>query len=121
MRRLKISVVKVVFFITFFTIEYLALTPQHIEVIEGFWDKQNHFIAFFVLTLLLGLAYSQLTAIKKFGLLVLMGFQIEITQYFIPGRFFSLFDIVADSIGIVISMVVWRMVNVMLERRKASF
>ena len=50
-----------------------------------------------------------------------MGFQIEIMQYFIPGRFFSLLDIVADSIGIVIGMVVWRMVNAMLERRRVSF
>lgn len=117
---MKIILFKMSFFITFGVIEYLALTPQHIEMIEGFWDKQNHFIAFFVLTILLGLAYSQLTAIKKFGLLVLMGFQIEIMQYFIPGRFFSLLDIVADSVGIVIGIVVWRIVNVMMERHKAS-
>ena len=118
---MKIMLFKISFFITFGVIEYLALTPQHIEVIEGFWDKQNHFIAFFVLTILLSLAYSHLTAIKKFGLLVLMGFQIEIMQYFIPGRFFSLLDIVADSIGIVVSIVIWRMVNIMLERRRVSF
>ncbi len=118
---MKIILFKMAFFITFWVIEYLALTPQHIEMIEGFWDKQNHFMAFFVLTILLGLAYSQLTAIKKFGLLVLMGFQIEIMQYFIPGRFFSLLDIVADSVGIVIGIMVWRIVNVMMERHKASF
>lgn len=108
---MKIIFFKIAFFITFGVIEYLALTPQHIEMVEGFWDKQNHFIAFFVLTFLLSLAYSRLTTIKKFGLLVLMGFQIEIIQYFIPGRFFSLLDIVADSIGIVIGLVVWKMIE----------
>lgn len=103
---------KLSFFITFGVVEYLALIPQHIEAIEGFWDKQNHFIAFFVLTILLGLAYSHLAAIKKFGWLILMGFQIETMQYFIPGRFFSLLDIIADSIGIVISIVMWKMIKI---------
>lgn len=117
---MNIILFKISFFITFGVIEYLALTPQHIEVIEGFWDKQNHFIAFFVLALLLGLAYSQLTAIKKFGLLLLMGFQIETMQYFIPGRFFSLLDVVADSIGILMGMVVLRMIDTLRKRENLS-
>ena len=117
---MKIILFKISFFITFGVIEYLALTPQHIKVIEGFWDKQNHFIAFFVLTLLLGLAYSQLTAIKKFGLLLLMGFQIETMQYFIPGRFFSLLDVVADSIGIVMGMVVLKLIVILQKRETLS-
>lgn len=117
---MKIILFKISFFITFGVVEYLALTPQHIEVIEGFWDKQNHFIAFFVLTILLGLAYSQLTTIKKFGLLVLMGFEIEIMQYFIPGRFFSLLDVVADSVGIVMGMVVLRMIDALRKRESLS-
>ena len=117
---MKIMLLKISFFITFGVIEYLALTPQHIEVIEGFWDKQNHFIAFFVLTILLGLAYSQLTAIKKFGLLLLMGFQIETMQYFITGRFFSLLDVVADSIGIVMGMVVLKMIDALYKRENLS-
>lgn len=107
---MKATFFKTAFFSTFIVIEYLALTPQHIEAIEGFWDKQNHFVAFFVLAILMSFAYPQLTAIKKFGLLVLMGFQIEIMQYFIPGRFFSLLDVVADSIGIVMGMVALRMI-----------
>ena len=120
MRQLKTSVLKTAFFSTFVVIEYLALTPQHIEVIEGFWDKQNHFMAFFVLTILLSFAYSQLTTLKKFGLLLLMGFQIETMQYFIPGRFFSLLDVVADSVGIVMGVVVLRMLDVLRKRESLS-
>ena len=105
---MKATFFKFSFFITFCVIEYLALTPQHIEIVEGFWDKQNHFIAFFVLYLLLSFAYQNLSVIKKFGLLLLMGFQIEAMQYFIPGRFFSLMDIVADSIGILIGFGVYQ-------------
>ena len=45
--------------------------------------------------------------LKSF-LLFLFGLQIEIVQSFIDGRFFSLLDVVADSIGIVIGVVfVW--------------
>ena len=93
---------------TFGVIEYLALTPQHIEVLDGLWDKQNHFIAFFVLYVLLSLAYKYFSVQKKVALLVLVGVQIEVTQYFIPGRFFSTLDIVADSIGITIGFVIHR-------------
>ncbi len=102
---------KIVLVLTFLVIEYLALTPQHIEVIEGLWDKQNHFIAFLVLYVLLSIAYERLTTLKKIGMLVFVGFQIEITQYFIPGRFFSLMDIVADSIGIAMGIALYRLFN----------
>lgn len=96
------------FFITLGVIEYLALTPQHIDIIESFWDKQNHFVAFLVLYVLIGMAYRRFSTWSKIALLMLIAFQIEVTQYFIPGRFFSLLDIVADSIGIVLGIIVWR-------------
>jgi len=107
---MKTTLFKTSFFITFGVIEYLALTPQHIEVLDGLWDKQNHFIAFFALYVLLSFAYSHFSTLKKIVLLLLFGFQIEVTQYFIPGRFFSLMDIVADSVGIIIGIIVCRIV-----------
>lgn len=105
---MKAILFKTSFFVTFGVIEYLALTPQHIELVEGFWDKQNHFIAFFVLYILLSLAYKYFSVQKKIALLVFVGVQIEVMQYFIPGRFFSTLDIVADSIGIAIGFVIHR-------------
>ena len=108
---MRTSLFKMALILNFFIIEYLALTPQHIEILDGLWDKQNHFFAFFVLYILLSFAYQNLSILTKIGLLLLVGFQIEATQYFIPGRFFSLLDIVADSIGIVIGMIVYRLFN----------
>jgi VanZ family protein len=105
---MKTNLFKAAFAINVLAIEYLALTPQHIEVLEGLWDKQNHFIAFFVLYLLLSLGFSHFSTFKKITILLFIGFQIEATQYFIPGRFFSLMDIVADSIGILIGLAVYR-------------
>lgn len=101
--------IKSAFYINLLIIEYLALTPQHIEIVEGFWDKQNHFMAFFVLYLLFSFAYKNLTTVEKTIILLFVGFQMEIIQYFIPGRFFSLLDIVADGVGIVIAIVLLKL------------
>jgi len=85
-------------------IEFLATTTIHIEAIESFWDKGNHFAAFFVLYILLSFAYENLTLFVKIALLLGFGLQIEIVQSFIDGRFFSLLDVVADSVGIAIGV-----------------
>lgn len=95
---------QILFYLNLLTVEYLALTPQHIEIIESFWDKQNHFIAFFVLYVLLALAHTSFSTFKKVAAMSFIAFQIEIVQYFIPGRYFSLLDIAADGIGVVIGI-----------------
>lgn len=105
------NILKILFFTAFFGIEYLALTSQHIEIVESFWDKQNHIIAFCALYVLLSLAYTDLSIRAKGALLLLVGFQIEITQYFIPNRCFSLMDIVADSVGILIGIGIYKVIT----------
>ncbi|MEA1982108.1 MAG: VanZ family protein [Campylobacterota bacterium] len=91
------------------SIEFLATTTTvHIEMIESFWDKGNHFIAFFVLYILLSLAYKNLSILIKVIILMAFGLQIEIVQSFIDGRFFSLLDVVADGVGILMGVVAWR-------------
>jgi VanZ family protein len=105
---MKTLLYKTLFYLNFLVIEYLALTPQPIEIIENFWDKQNHFVAFLVLYLLLGLAYRDFSTAKKVAVMGAIAFQIEIVQYFIPGRFFSLLDIVADGVGVILGMIVCR-------------
>ena len=97
---------RVYFFITLAVIEFLATTTIHIEVVEGMWDKSNHFSAFFVLYILLSYAFLKLSFLQKALLLVAFGLQIEVVQSFIDGRFFSMLDVVADSIGILIGIVV---------------
>ncbi|MBV5321092.1 MAG: VanZ family protein [Sulfuricurvum sp.] len=108
---MSLDLFKTAYYSSFLAIEYLALTPQHIKIVASFWDKQNHFIAFFTLYVLLSLAYKHLSTRLKVILLLLVGFQIEITQYFIPNRFFSLMDIVADCIGIVIGIGIYKLIT----------
>jgi len=95
------------FYICLVSIEYLATTTREIKPLEHTWDKANHFIAFMTLYVLLSLAYRNLSVVIKIVLLLAFGMQIEIVQSFIPGRDFSGFDVVADSVGITIGIVVY--------------
>jgi VanZ family protein len=97
---MKKNIYKIAFFGCLSVIEFLATTTQEIPVIENSWDKANHFIAFFVLYILLSLAYQHFSTLLKVLLLLAFGMQIEIVQSFIDGRFFSMLDVFADSVGI---------------------
>ena len=99
---------RVYFFVCLLAIEFLATTTLHIEVVESIWDKANHFIAFFTLYVLLNFAYRDLGLLPKIVLLVVFGLQIEIVQSFIDGRYFSLLDVVADSVGILLGVLACR-------------
>ncbi len=92
-------------FVCLVCIEYLATTSRHLGINEQFSDKTNHFLAFFVLYILLSLSYEKLSTLKAFALLLLFGLQIEIVQHFLPARHFSLLDVVADMVGICIGIV----------------
>ena len=99
--------------ITLAVIEFLAnTTTVHIKIVESMWDKANHFSAFFVLFILLSLAFKEMKIVIKVILLLSFGLQIEIVQYFIEGRDFSLMDVVADFIGILIGMILYKLYNV---------
>ncbi len=91
---------KFTFFITLAAIEFLATTSRHIALVANIWDKAKHSFAF-----------KDLTTKEKTFLLLLYGIQIEIVQYFIPTRDFSLLDIVADLVGIAIGVVVYKLIK----------
>ena len=95
---------RVYLLICLIAIEFLATTTIYIEAVESVWDKANHFTAFFVLYILLTFAFEKLSILTKVALLIGFGLQIEIVQSFIDGRYFSLLDVFADSIGIAIGL-----------------
>lgn len=92
------------FFVALVAIEYLATTTIEISFVESMWDKSNHFIAFFVLYIMLSLGYPNLKIWQSFLLLLAFAIQIEVVQHFIEGRYASFLDIVADCIGIIIGI-----------------
>jgi len=89
------------------SIYILALIPLEIaEIATPLWDKTNHFIAFFVLSILLKLSYK-LKSTTIFCILFIYGVFIELSQLlFTTTRFGEVNDVVADVIGILIGLVV---------------
>ncbi len=101
---------QLLFVICLVSIEFLATTTIDIEVVEAMWDKSNHFIAFFTLYILLSLAFTNMSVFMKSFYLLLFAIQIEVVQSFIDGRYFSLMDIVADSIGIILGFLAYKFI-----------
>jgi len=81
----------------------LATTPLEYPMVSGINDKLNHIFAFFVLALLSDFSFPD----KKFFLAIFLpimgyGVTIELIQHFLSYRMFSLFDVAADAMGIVL-------------------
>ena len=92
---------RVLLCLTLIIVTFLATTALEFTVIPSAYDKINHFVAFLVLALLLDFSFpnSRFNMIKIVSLIA-YGFSLEIMQYFLPHRMFSLFDIGADSLGL---------------------
>ncbi len=94
--RLSLSVALVV-------ITYLATAKLDYPVVTGMNDKVSHLLAFYALALLADFSFPE----KGFGFskivpLLTYGIGIEVIQYHLPFRMFSLFDVAADTIGLII-------------------
>ncbi len=95
---------KTLFFIASFAILYLALVPSSnlLFLDFGLGDKFNHFMAFFILSLLLNRSSSSYEKRSRNVIaLILFGIFIEIVQYFVAYRSASIYDIFADILGII--------------------
>ena len=91
------------FFIALVSISYLALAPLDDSPVTTGWDKLNHLLAFAVLVMLLDWGYPRMPLWQyKVPVLLLYACLIEFIQAFIPYREFSLLDIVADTLGMAV-------------------
>ncbi len=82
-------------------ISYLAITPLTYPVVGEFNDKFNHLAAFYALALLADFSFPQ-RPFSAAKIVPLMGYGalIEIVQHFLPFRYLSLFDLMADAAGL---------------------
>ncbi len=82
-------------------ISYLAFTPIQFPVTASLNDKVSHIAAFLCLALLADLAWPKRGwMLNKFLPLLAYGLFIEAVQAFLPYREFSLWDLLADAIGL---------------------
>jgi len=96
---------------------YLATTSVDHKVQSTFNDKFNHLIAFGVLSFLSHIAFQTHQSINWAIVLFGYGFLIELVQYFLPYREFSLLDLATDLLGIVLYLIIFHPVfNRLLDR-----
>jgi VanZ family protein len=102
----KLFLVSLILVFTGITILSL-LPPKSIEKI-GEHDKINHFIAYAVLSLNLGFVVKRVkTYLFCIPLLFAYGLLLEYFQGFVPGRQPSWLDALANSIGVVIGLIIF--------------
>jgi VanZ family protein len=94
------------FFTALIAISILAFLPDYsaLPSIVSISDLINHCIAFTVLTLLYRFAYTH-SPQKTLFFLFSYALFIEFVQAFLPTRCASLEDVMADSVGLLIGMV----------------
>lgn len=80
----------------------LTLMPAEVPMPSTGWDKSDHLLAFFVMTLLGGVAYPGRTALVLTGLLA-YGALIEVLQSFTSYRFAERGDLLADVVGLLLA------------------
>jgi VanZ family protein len=89
--------------VTMLAISYLATSQVDHPLISEINDKVQHVAAFLVLALLADFAFPRLPwNWRKFSLLFAYGLLLEIAQHFIPYRCFSLADLSADALGLLL-------------------
>lgn len=101
-------------------ITYLSLTPKYTISMGN--DKLGHFIAYGVLMLNIGLLTVESRKKIAIGALlsILYGIIMEVGQYFVPGRSFSLLDVVANMggtfLGVILILIFSNQITELLKR-----
>ena len=85
----------------------LSLIPPDAVPVVNLWDKLEHLLAYAMLALCGGFAFSaHRTEITLGALLIGFGCILEIAQFYIPGRSGSIADAIANGLGVVAGMVI---------------
>ncbi len=106
LRQCKIKrLIQSTFYIVLSIVTLLAFAPNYNALPDfvSFSDLLNHTLAFIVLTVLLDMAHHLKLSIR-ISLGLFYAVFIEFVQHFLPNRFSSLSDILADSVGIILAI-----------------
>lgn len=96
---------------------FLSLLPR-VDLPVDFWnaDKLYHCAAYSWLALLPVIGFSdRRTALCAALSMILLGLLLEVGQYFIPGRMFSVPDILANTLGVILGILLGNYLRKRLE------
>ena len=96
---------RVAFLVAMTGVLYLALSP--VQPVNLGSDKTNHVFAFTVLGTLAQLSFPRFNALPVVALLLFFGVVIELIQSQV-GRFAGMDDVMADLVGLVVSVFIVR-------------
>jgi len=101
--RTSVLIFRVLLVLSLLLITYLVTTELNHPIMTSMNDKLGHILTFVILAFLLDYSFpaNSFNLSKIFPLLV-YGMLIEVIQYFLPHRTFSLLDMLADCSGLVI-------------------
>lgn len=99
---------------------FLATSPRAYPIPSSSIDKVNHFLAFFVMAILLDRAHQRLGVKGMVIILGALGMIIEIIQYFLPYRDFSLLDWLADMGGVALGLALVQLALWVYQRKPLS-
>ncbi|VAX34714.1 hypothetical protein MNBD_NITROSPIRAE03-1402 [hydrothermal vent metagenome] len=103
------TVYRIIFFLWVGIVGVLSVIPSPDKVV-AVPDKFAHFVAYFITVSLCYCAFKRekLSFLVFLGIAVfLYGIAIEVVQYFLPYRDFSIGDIIANASGIGTFFVIW--------------
>lgn len=97
----------------------LALMPWSVELPSSGWDKADHVAAFAALAFLGLFAWRGRQAVHRRIVLSLLalGVAIELAQTLVPGRMADWRDVIADSVGVLLGLVVASWLARRMDRR----
>ncbi len=106
---------KTAFFIGLMAVIALSLLPQENLPETGMWDKLNHALAYGVLAASGGIGFKGWRSLLMVGIgLVVLGAGLELAQSVTPERDGSIYDALANFVGVVIGSVATTGTNTLL-------
>lgn len=88
------------------------LPTSEIPEITFLWspDKIVHFGMYAILVILMRLAFFEMKIYNIIGFCIILGILIEILQPILSDRFFDYYDILANSIGVIIGYILLKFI-----------
>ena len=112
----RILKIRIVFFVSIILIFYFSLVNAEdiprFDALSFLSDKALHTLIFFYLAYLGLISKFELGDYQIISLVFLIGAIIELIHYFHPYRYFELFDLLANLIGVTIALLIFRLKKV---------
>lgn len=83
---------------------YLGLTPSPENSVPMFNDKLMHCSGYFVAAISISFAFPRWAFLQRTAFLIIYSIGIEIGQHFMPPRTFDVYDICANSTGVILGL-----------------